>query len=659
MFEFSGLTGSAGFRGRVERSLKQGISMAAAIFRGDSAGRNEVRRMMLALVKTVLGNGSEQLPADDLALLREMLSESYSPPEVDRMLSELRTLPPVTAAEAAPVFRELDPEEKSRTVRSLLVMTAAAARPVQAQELIAGFAGLIGISDAELAGLAAGVEVEQSQRRRIIRSGAGVLVALIVIGVFILTATLLRSVIFGLIIAYLTLPLEKYFERRLRSGKGAGFWFFRFLDWLKSPLFALASSIRRRNNTEASAEELARREERTIISHAVVLTSGVLLVLLLAVVIGLSQLTNHYVHNISSSVRDWTVRNLPAPGESAPPASAAEPAVPVVEAESPSVAGSVAAAPAAPAVPAAGVQLAESGAQSLLDQAHLYLERLRERFESLPLIRWGLDQIGRVLNDENARQELAGILLRRTGGLFSFTAGVIGTIGALIGDLLLTVFFYLLFLSKLAEFCSSGDSAGKQSEYLVRTVFNGSWLPDANDATIAEAQRIIGEVMNKLRIWVRGYLTLMLVDGTVYTTLFFFLKVPYFALLGPLAGCGILLPYIGPVLSAALTVLVTLAVGGSEVSGLQLVGILGAYLLYNGVIEQFILYPAVIGESLGLTTLETIIVVLLGAIFAGIAGMILALPAAAVIKYLVPQIYKCWGTHPLAKLRTRNEKITS
>ena len=47
----------------------------------------------------------------------------------------------------------------------------------------------------------------------------------------------------------------------------------------------------------------------------------------------------------------------------------------------------------------------------------------------------------------------------------------------------------------------------------------------------------------------------------------------------------------------------------------------------------------VIGESLGLTTLETIIVVLLGGIFAGITGMIFALPTASVIKYLIPQIY--------------------
>jgi predicted PurR-regulated permease PerM len=99
---------------------------------------------------------------------------------------------------------------------------------------------------------------------------------------------------------------------------------------------------------------------------------------------------------------------------------------------------------------------------------------------------------------------------------------------------------------------------------------------------------------------------------------------------------------------------VTYLAGDPGVS--QLVLILCCYLVYNGIIEQFILYPMVIGESLGLTTLETIIVVLLGAIFAGIAGMILALPAASVIKYLVPQIYRCWDVF---LKRGRNEQGTA
>ena len=57
-------------------------------------------------------------------------------------------------------------------------------------------------------------------------------------------------------------------------------------------------------------------------------------------------------------------------------------------------------------------------------------------------------------------------------------------------------------------------------------------------------------------------------------------------------------------------------------------------------LEQTILYPRCIGGALGLTTLETIIVVLAGIMLFGFTGMLLALPSAAVIKYLIPEIYK-------------------
>ena len=103
-------------------------------------------------------------------------------------------------------------------------------------------------------------------------------------------------------------------------------------------------------------------------------------------------------------------------------------------------------------------------------------------------------------------------------------------------------------------------------------------------------------------------------------------------------------------LSCCLTILVSVASGG--VPGEILLAVIIYYLFYNGIIEQFILYPAVIGDSLGLSTLETIIVVLLGAVFAGIPGMILALPAASVAKFIIPQIYRGFS---LRKNKTRDE----
>jgi len=626
MIDFSKIPGSLKFGGRMERSLRRSFARAVALFSGEEEPEPKEaarRRMVLSLARTVLA-GNEAISEHDVDSFRQLLADDFPPLRIERMVSAMRSAPTVTAEEAAPLFGKGSEEKRERLIRLLLILAVENESPPERFVLIEELGKRVGFSAEEMEAMRNEVIETQFRRTRILRSGAGVLVALIVITVFILTATLLRSVIFGLIAAYVVLPLEKYFERRLRQRRGLGHLLFWIVDFVISPLRKLAASIQRRGATDPTPEEESRRRDHQCISRAVALTCGVLLILGILLLSGISMLTKHYV----SDLKGWTQGQVAAAAAAAP-----QPVVPTVAEPLPAQAVAV----------DGGFWDSESG--KLIEQGQVFLERLRERFETLPLVKWGLDQVSRILHDESAQRELAGYLLRQTGGLFSFTAGVIGTIGVILVDLLLTTFFFLLFLMKLAEFCGPGDGTNRkrQSEYLVSTVFNGSWLPGASPETMSEAQRIIGEIVHKLRVWVRGYLTLMAVDATVYTTCFFFLDVPYFPVLGLLAGCGILLPYLGPIISAIITILITLAVGGSSVTGAQLAGIIATYLIYNGIIEQFILYPAVIGESLGLSTLETIIVVLLGAIFAGIPGMILALPAASVIKYLVPQIYRAWG----------------
>jgi len=116
--------------------------------------------------------------------------------------------------------------------------------------------------------------------------------------------------------------------------------------------------------------------------------------------------------------------------------------------------------------------------------------------------------------------------------------------------------------------------------------------------------------------------------------------VPYAPVVGGIAGLTILLPFIGPIASCLLTVTVCLAIG--QTSMMIVLAVIGVYLIVNGVAEQLFLYPRFVGEAMGLNILETIIVVLLGGLFAGISGMIFAVPAAAVLKYLIPKIYYSW-----------------
>ena len=606
---------SAGFSsgGLLEKPIQRAIGLFASRFSGSEDEEEMLRRTLIALIKTVLSEDGRELSDADYEAVRYQLRD-YPPGEIRQMLEKLRNSPLISAAEAATVLEKIPDTEKEKVIRALLTLAIGSGRLSRKQPLIQELASRLGMSRQEYAELREELLLRHQQRRKIIKSGAGIAVALIVLVVFILTATLLRSVIFGLIAAYIMLPVEQYFERRLADRHTWLYRIFRLFSRVTEPLNALSRALRRSRKPRPTKRERTLRDRRTRIARAVSLTCGTLLLFLLAIVVLLGNLSSGYVAKIRHAEEKAAavVRNMNA--DAAITAGGAN---------------------------AEGSALKDNALERFFAPMLHYLDNLRTRFDRMPLVQSTLAELSRALNDEASQRELVKMVLKRTGGFFSFTASVFGALCNLLLDFLLTVFFFLLFLTKLAEFCSGNAGAGKQSEYLVRTVFNGSWLPGANEETLLEAERIISEVIGKLKTWLRGYLSLVLIDATVYTTAFYFLQVPYFFILGPLAGCGVLLPYIGPVASAVLTVLVTLAVDGAAASTLQICGIIGTYLIYNGIIEQFILYPVVIGESLGLSTLETIIVVLLGAIFAGITGMILAIPAAAVLKYLVPQIYHC------------------
>lgn len=512
------------------------------------------------------------------------------------------------------------------------------------KKIVSDVAAYLNISEKTLEELEADVEQKNNTKNRLLKSSAGIIVALIVIGVFILTATLLKSVLFGLILAYVFLPLEKFYERKLQ-GNGIFSKFFKFLTSIGKPFKAISKSMRRNKpHTDYTKEEFARRERQKLITKASTLTVVSFVLIMVLVVTIFFSVSANYLAGIGSSVKHWLKQNITTEQLINPDKKIVEPEreteletsekiVPKTELSSP--------------VPEKAQDNAfekdseKTANSSYLKEVIRKLEKLKPRLQSMPLINWCVEQIAKVLNDPKTQKELFTTALKKSGGVFSFASGVLSSFISLLLNTLLAIFFFSLFLSKMAEFIQGNkNQKNMQSEYLVRTVFNKKWLPGASENTISQAQEIITQVINRLKIWLRGYLTLISIDFVVYTTAFYLLGVPYALVLGMVAGLGILLPYIGPIGSAALTILVTLAVG-NDVTMLQLILIASTYAVWNGIVEQLFIYPAVIGESLGLTTLETIIVVLLGGIFAGITGMIFAIPTASVLKYLIPKIYSC------------------
>ena len=611
-------------------------------------------------IRLVLSNDIGDLDESKLEVFRQLISGVRLAEEVENHIQALQKSSLLTVEETAAAIGKFHGDERVKLMRFLLSLAAAAETPDKRIAELKQIFILAGEDEKSFVDCRKETMRVEERRRRIIGSGAGIAVALVVILVFVLAAVLLRSLIFGLILAYILLPLEKYLERGERKKRGLFYYLFWLLSLPTLPLQKLSERITRhsRSSSEESRLVMELRRERRIITKAVAQTALVVLIAVAGLAVGLTRLTVHYVGDIRNNAKSMPMIAKSSAEHSGPSSEGSEQSPDEdIEAEvqnqssgSPRADGLTGKDSEKPKKSPTNPKKAETnGKKTKSDKSAIEanflnfiawldarLSGFRSQLEQTPFIRFVLDRVLDFLRDEKSQKELLETILKHSGGMISLTTNILSLLVVFAVDLLLTVFFTLLFLVKLAEFCRDDESAGRQSEYLVRMVFNGSWLPDTNDVTIGEARRILSGIMERLRIWVRGYMTLVLVDATVYTTVFFFLRVPYFPLLGILAGCGILLPYVGPVLSATLTVLVTLALGGN--SGLQLMGIIAAYLIYNGIIEQFILYPAVIGDSLGLTTLETIVVVLLGAVIAGLPGMLFSLPAASVLKYLIPQI---------------------
>ncbi len=251
---------------------------------------------------------------------------------------------------------------------------------------------------------------------------------------------------------------------------------------------------------------------------------------------------------------------------------------------------------------------------------------------------------------------IANTAFVKSKGVLTTLLDLTGFLGGFALDFLLCLFFFFFFLQKMVLFSSAADRhIGADSSGLgawtVQEIFSSGWFPEVNEKNKQAAGNIIDRIYQMFNAWIRGYCWIIVIETFLYVGMFFLFSVPYALVLGLIAGCTILLPFLGPVISFALTVVVTLSLLETHLV-FTLVGICLTYCLINGLLEQFILYPSLVGGAIGLTTLETIIVVLLGAVFANIAGMILAVPVAALLKFLIPQIYEVW----LDRMKKKKEK---
>lgn len=139
------------------------------------------------------------------------------------------------------------------------------------------------------------------------------------------------------------------------------------------------------------------------------------------------------------------------------------------------------------------------------------------------------------------------------------------------------------------------------------------------------------KISEKMGMWMRGQLSLMVIVGVLDLIGLFALKIPYALALGLWAGLTELIPYVGPVLGAIPAVLIGLSI--SPLTGLL---VLIVFLIVQQIEAQF-LVPKIMGKMVGLSPVVIIFAVLIGAKLLGVFGVILAVPIAAAINVFLSE----------------------
>ena len=576
------------------------------------------RALVTLLGAVVWADGS--LDDAEIELFRSLLPDELSGRQIDALVEELRSRNDWDFQTAAKSLSGLTADEIAGIMASLVKLACYDGNCGDASRRVLTAIGQeFGVSAEDLCRQIKSELSEFAHRQRTMRSWTGIVVAVVIIGIFILTATFLKAVLFGFVLAYVFLPLSLFFYRKFST---AGI-FSQVCECWKIPLLPLlrfSSRIKRKFYVSsapasplADADALMARNVNKAIGATAVLVIGAGLLAVLLV----TTFSAYYVVGISADIKKWADQQ-------------------VAEEQTRSI----------------NASNYEEERQGVRENSYLKsfvaatirkMEDWRKKIERWPLVQEAIAKIGESLKDQENQKALAAAVLKRTGGFFSVTAGFFSHFASILFIMLMTMFFFLLFLQKMALYSVRLGKREELGRYVIKSIFSSKWMPYTGPETREQAQRILDDISVMLRTWLKGYMTIIAIESTIYTTLFTLLGVPYSLILGIIAGSTVLLPYIGPIISISLTLIVTMAVG-AHTSVVIMLAILLVYLVVCGILDQFVLYPALVGEALGLTTIETIIVVLLGGMFAGLPGMIFAVPTASVIKYLIPQIYRCWQT---------------
>lgn len=147
-------------------------------------------------------------------------------------------------------------------------------------------------------------------------------------------------------------------------------------------------------------------------------------------------------------------------------------------------------------------------------------------------------------------------------------------------------------------------------------------------------------IQHMVKKYLVGLLLQMIIVSTLALIVFAILDIKYSLMLAVITGILNVLPYVGILIALIITVLITFATA----SGAKVLFVLIGFVVIHA-IDGNIVMPKIVGSKVKVNSLVVIIGLILGEMAWGISGMLLAIPALAIIKIICDRVesLRPWG----------------
>ena len=157
-----------------------------------------------------------------------------------------------------------------------------------------------------------------------------------------------------------------------------------------------------------------------------------------------------------------------------------------------------------------------------------------------------------------------------------------------------------------------------------------------------EVVSLASKINQTIGAYIRGLVVLIVIMSIGTFIALSILRIQYAAFLSLATGFLEVIPVVGPIAAATLTILVvfqqpSIAFGLSHVS---MAGVVGLVYLSMRLFEDYLIIPNVVGRFVHVHPLVAIFALMVGAQYGGILGLFIALPVAAVLKVIFTYFYE-------------------